>query len=402
MKVLRLPAEGTPSEWGKLHGQMFRKEINELVDIRLELSVKHGSFANADEAIKLAKFHLPVLMDFDRALHAEVMPIAAAAGCQPARLLLLNHFNDLWPLETRKAEKAVAIRVDSDVTEVEDHAGIRPPEADGVEEDAGPIALGPPIEDCSSVMVRTPEGGFLGHVWDVHSSARPYMMMMYVPVSGGSDPYGVKGVWAMSLTGCLGVMGINDAGVAVSTNGLSVNDSRIGVVWPAVVRRVLRERTAKAGRDIILNSPVGSGRHYSLADRSLAYGIETSGLYRRVVFGGPGRRYVHTNHALSPEISEVTVPATGSTSHARYEHLMSDIKESPVSGAEDLWQRMGWSDGSPKSVCIKGPSDKGPHYTETNGGMLALLDKRQLWVATGCLSGAEAQVFKFGDEGGES
>jgi len=248
-------------------------------------------------------------------------------------------------------------------------------------------------------MVRTPEGGFLGHTWDVHASAQPYLMMMHVPVKETGDPFGVKGAWVMSLAGCLGAMGINDAGVAISTNGLQVNDARIGVIWPAMVRRALRERTAKAGRDILLNSPMGSGRHYTLADRSIAYGIETSGLYRRVVFGGPDRRYVHTNHALSPDLASVVTVAEDSTSQQRYEYLSTQTKDFPVRGSLDLWERLGSHEGMAGSICNHMPTDEDPHQTVTCAGMLAMLDGRKLWVTEGCLNGAEPQVFGFEDEG---
>ena len=402
MRVLRLSAKATPAEWGRTHGEMFAKEIRELVDLRMEISLDRGLFQSADQALKVAKFHLPVLLQFDRGIHAELMGIATGSGCLPSEILLLNHYNDLWMIDPENPEKAHAGRQEFAEREVRDHSGIPQPQATGLAPDAGPIELGPPEEDCSSVMVRTPEGACLAQTWDAHATVQPYTMMLHCPSENTDDPYGVKGAWLFSVTGCLGLMGLNDAGVAVGTNSMVAKKGRIGVIWPALIRKVLQERTAKAGRDIMLNVPTGAGRHFLLADRSLAYGVETTSGLRRVVFGGPGRRYGHTNHALAAELQDEILVSPDSSSRQRYDYLFDQTKNFPVRNAVDLWERMGSHDGMPGSICHHLPTDENPHTVVTCGGMLALMDQRKLWIAEGCLNGTQPTVYDFEEDGAKS
>ena len=62
-----------------------------------------------------------------------------------------------------------------------------------------------------------------------------------------------------SLTGCLGLTGMNASRVAIAINNLYSTDATLGVVWPALVRRALQCTNALAARDLILRAPIGSG-----------------------------------------------------------------------------------------------------------------------------------------------
>jgi isopenicillin-N N-acyltransferase-like protein len=99
----------------------------------------------------------------------------------------------------------------------------------------------------------------------------------------------------LTVTGCLGMAGMSEARVGIAINNLFSTDATLGVVWPAMVRRALHQPTAAAARDLIATSPIGSGHHYFVADRTSAYAIEASGTRRKQIFSG-GSSFCHTNH----------------------------------------------------------------------------------------------------------
>jgi hypothetical protein len=67
MRTLELPAGASPREWGRIHGEMFRGEIQALAQIRAYLCTKIGGFKQRDQVMAAARAHLPVLERFDRA-----------------------------------------------------------------------------------------------------------------------------------------------------------------------------------------------------------------------------------------------------------------------------------------------------------------------------------------------
>ena len=42
-----------------------------------------------------------------------------------------------------------------------------------------------------------------------------------------------------TVTGCIGMIGMNSAGITVGVNNLMATDGQIGVTWPFVVRKIL-------------------------------------------------------------------------------------------------------------------------------------------------------------------
>jgi isopenicillin-N N-acyltransferase-like protein len=353
MKVFDAPSEVTPRALGRAHGEAFREMIAEIAEIRLGLVRTLGRFATEAEILASAAAHLPVLEAFDADLHEELLGIAEGSNVDPARIIVLNHYTDL--------------------------------------RDIVPSAAGAPVEeDCSAVFARTSSGSLLGQTWDMHGSAVPYVMMLHVPPHGD-----VPEAFAFSITGCLGMTGLNAHGVGITINNLKSLDARVGVIWPALVRGVLKQSSAEAGRDMILTSQLGSGHHYLVASADAAFGIETSGRREKVVYDGGSPCFVHTNHCLDAEIAEVTVVGDESTTHLRYAHLTNNIDSRPIESRRDLWQRLGSHEGYPKSVCAHLSGPKAPHAMRTCGGLVMDLERVDLWTTSGCMNRARPEVFSF-------
>lgn len=361
MKYLALEAKHTPRERGRVHGETFRELIAEVAAIRVKLCTSVGRFPHEVAVLEMARQHLPVLERFDPRLFEELVGIAEGARLSPEHIVVLNHYTDLRDIDPP----------DHDATVPEIEAPDDP-------------------DDCSAIFARTPEGAVLGQTWDMHGSAMPYVMILHVPESA-EEP----AAFLLSITGCLGMAGLSARGVGITINNLNSNDAGIGVVWPALVRRALREESAAKARDVILTAPLGSGHHYLVASRSAAFGIETSGTRKAVAYEGKESSYFHTNHCLVPEIGAVSRLGEGSTTLERYAAIERSLGASAIVGAQDLFARLGSHDGYPKSVCSHMATPEKPHAGATCGAIVMNLDEKSALAAVGCVHSARPQRLVF-------
>jgi isopenicillin-N N-acyltransferase like protein len=223
----------------------------------------------------------------------------------------------------------------------------------------------------------------------MHATAIPYVMVLRVPES----PEGPAAT-LLTVTGCLGMAGANTARVGIAINNLFSTDATLGVVWPALVRRALHQRSAAAARDLIAASPIGSGHHYFVADRRDAFAIEASGTRRKQVFAG-GAAYCHTNHSLDADVAARSkVPAT-STTYDRMRWLETDTARAPIQDLADAWRRLGSEDGWPRSVCTNMATPESPHGAATCGAIAVNLDTGELWAQQGFIHNVAAERWQL-------
>ncbi|MCX5745634.1 MAG: C45 family autoproteolytic acyltransferase/hydrolase, partial [Proteobacteria bacterium] len=269
----------SPRGWGQIHGESFRGEIGALAEIRAYLCTKVGGFATREQVLVAARAHLPVLERYDADLYAELVGIAEGAAIAPELIVVANHYTDLRDLAADPATWTPAPTHDDATATASSGSG-------------GSVGPGLGGDGCSVVWAESPTGRILGQTWDMHATAIPYVMMLGIPAVGDTPKS-----WLLTVTGCLGMAGMNTARVGVAINNLFSTDATLGVVWPAMVRKALRETSAVRARDVIAHSPIGSGHHYFVADRHDAFAIEASGTRRKQMFDG-GPSYCHTNHCL--------------------------------------------------------------------------------------------------------
>jgi isopenicillin-N N-acyltransferase-like protein len=375
VRILELPEGATPREWGRIHGETFRGEVRALCAIRTWLCSAaggKGGFADRAAVLAAAEAHLPILARYDQALHDEVLGIAEGAGVTAAEIVVANHYTDLRDL-------------DPDPSKWQDAPGLAElpsfPDADG---------------GCSVVWSESRTGRLLAQTWDMHATAIPYVMALYVPESEAGPE-----AWLLTVTGCLGMAGLNGARTAIAINNLNSRDATVGVVWPAMVRKALKQTSAAAARDVIMGSPVGSGHHYFVADRREAFGVETSGRLRKVIFGTGGdsaeaaTSYWHTNHCLDPDVAACsTVPPT-STTHDRYAWLQKSLSASEIRDLPDVWERLGSQEGWPRSVCTNMATPESPHGSATCGAIAMNLDTGEVWMQGGFTTHVRAERFRM-------
>lgn len=365
MRVLELPAGGTPREWGRVHGEQFRTEVAAIAEIRMYLCTKVSGFTSRDQVLAAAAAHLPVLAHYDEALYAELLGIAEGARLSPEVIVVANHYTDLRDLDPNPRRWQPAPTQDDAMTRpasVGRHGGS---ELDG--------------DGCSVLWAESPAGRILAQTWDMHATAIPYVMLLSVPESSLGPAARL-----LTVTGCLGMAGMNAARVGVAINNLHSTDATLGVVWPAIVRRALRERTAVAARDVIAHSPIGSGRHYAVADRTCAFAIEASGTRRKQVFAG-GPVYCHTNHCLDADIAARSKVPETSTTFDRMTWLQADLQRAPIADLDDVWRRLGSDDGSRRSLCTNLSTPESPHGAATCGAIAMNLDTGDVWAQQGLI-----------------
>jgi isopenicillin-N N-acyltransferase-like protein len=297
--------------------------------------VVRGRLRDAAQIHAVAAMHLPLLASYDAALSEELLGIAQGAGVSPEAVVILNHYTDLRDIGHESLD---------DLTD----------------------------EGCTAIYTRSPAGPLLGQTWDMHGSASPFVVALRVPASG-DDP----GCWALSIAGCLGMTGMNAEGVGITINNLNSLDARVGLVWPALVRRVLRARSAAEAKGLIWDAPLGAGHHYITADGAGdAFGVETSGQRKRLLYAGEDPTHLHTNHCLSDEIGEVSWVTPGSSTYRRFDAAAASLSAAAVRDADDLWSRL----TSPGVYLDAAPDSADPHAIATCGTIVMDLAARQLLI----------------------
>jgi isopenicillin-N N-acyltransferase-like protein len=277
-------------ERGVEHGQRLKKSVKTMAELRLQLMLSETDFKTEGEVIELARKHLPILKAFDAELFDELMGIAKGAGISPELVVVINHYTDMRDI--RKA-----------------------PPTDG---------------GCSVIYTPTPHGPLLGQTWDVHGSATEHVFVLML-----------KDQMVLSVAGCLGMTGMNQHGVAITINNLISTDAQIGIIWPALVRKVLKCRSAEAGRDVVMNAPLGSGHHYVIADQNDLFAIETSGLQKKIIQSSARSPHIHTNHCLDDEMRKTHTVKKTSTTHERFDSLKAIIKDVRLNSPHDIYEAFG-------------------------------------------------------------
>ncbi|MBM4282118.1 MAG: hypothetical protein FJ137_15620 [Deltaproteobacteria bacterium] len=365
MTLRTLELTGTdPARWGEQHGEAFRDDIRALYAIRLGLTLEKTDLGDEASVLSLAAHHLPALRAFDEALFAELCGIARGAGLTPAHVVVLNHYTDLRDL-TKRDLAALGLAPAADV-------------ATDVATDPG---------GCTAVFVDDGHERLLGQTWDMHGSAEPFAVLITVPQNPDDDGApskpklsraGVPEVGRtvlFSITGCLGMTGLSSWGNALTINNLNGVDAKVGVVWPAFVRKALRQRTARQALQLLRSTTVGSGRHYVFADDHDVFGVETSSTKTKVIFDGGRGPYVHTNHCVDAEMAPTARILPGSSTIARYEAMTKLVGQRAPATVRALFDSF--------SVVGLAPKPALPHDVTTCGALVMDLKRRVVMACEG-------------------
>lgn len=354
--MLKISLKGTPKQIGHVHGETFKTQIKELVEIRRKLS--SGFFGpNSVEVLnKYANEQVESLKN-EPDLFEEFEAICQASGVTTTDLMILNNYTDLRDfsvLETSRKEGG-----------------------------------------CSVIGINTREGVIAGQTWDMHASATPYTVFMEIEESAHKETK----IHALTLTGCLGLAGVNSHGVSAMINNMHCTEvNRKGLAWNALVRKILRSKTASDAVGVLKNNLPCSGHSYVVADAQQAINVETTGLQVEVTaeLSKQTPYLFHTNHYLSPKLKKhENLERQSKTTHQRYEALDRYLKTHDVAGFDlNAFEREFFAQTPTGSViCMPAPTD--PHGPMTSGGLILDLKQRQGLAFKGVYSDKNHHRFKF-------
>jgi isopenicillin-N N-acyltransferase-like protein len=247
---------GDARDFGRTHGTECRRLIREYLEERLGLSgdaTWAGHDAEARTVLALAETTLIHHRAYSADLYDEMLAMAEAAGITPAEAVVVGGFTDL-------------------VDVVRAHDGWAPIE-----------------DDCTAVI--DPGAGVLAQTWDMHASAGEYVVMLKL------DPLHGPAAVVQTTAGCLGQIGMNEAGIAVGINNLT-SIGKPGVTWPFVVRRALQQTSLDGAVEAVLSADLAGGHNYLIMGPDGA-GVNVEAMPGTVrVDRVTDHPFVHTNHCL--------------------------------------------------------------------------------------------------------
>ncbi len=217
LRVLEL--SGTPLNMGQQHSQAYPTEIKELTKERVQLSSnKHwtGKTLPQTDILALAEACLPYHEMYAPELMDELQGMSDVTNLSLAKLIILNGFTDF--IDTVYNVDPLSLAAKPRKHTVPAHPG---------------------ADNCTAFIVSpdaAQEGqGFYGQTWDMHATATPYVIML-----DGKPANGLNFL-TLTIMGCVGMIGINEAGIAVGINNLMAQDGQVGVTWPFVIRKILAQ-----------------------------------------------------------------------------------------------------------------------------------------------------------------
>ncbi len=300
MSALRvLELAGSPAEMGACHGRSCGEDIRRYTADRVALAgteawtghprTRAQVRALAEACMVEHRAYAPELMD-------ELEAIAQASAVMPWELIITNGFTDFIDIVYAGAATGQATE------EVED--------------------------DCTAFVVpdaASADGhGFYGQTWDMHDDSLPYVLMLR------GRPAGQPAFLAFSVTGCVGMIGMNEAGIAVGINNLLGGDGRVGVTWPFLVRKVLQQADIEAALACITGARRAGAHNFMLFDRH-GQGINVEAMATHCeITRSADHALVHTNHCLAPACLALDRPraaesqASSEARLARAQALLAD------------------------------------------------------------------------------
>jgi isopenicillin-N N-acyltransferase-like protein len=252
------------------------------------------------------------------------------------------------------------------------------------------VAHGTAVEDTCTAII-TPDAasggaGFLAQTWDMHASATPHVFMLDVTVDAGPRAL------VFTTHGTLGQIGMNEAGIAIGINNLTMSDGRIGVTWPFVVRKVLRQPTFDDAMACIHEADLAGGHNFLLFDaqgRGASIEATSTAIHVEPLIDAP---LLHTNHCLVPltQALEADRPeALQRNSESRYVHASETAATTDLFDEHALMALL----RDERSICRR---PEPPFDYESSGAVVMRPSRGDMWACWGIPSENEFEHFSLG------
>lgn len=344
----QLTVRGSPQQLGDAQGAAFALRIREFIPMRFDATMEYLAalgHASIGPLVDVGRQCMAVHARWHPQGHAEHVAMAAAAGVDAVELFTAANMTDMRDVLALGVE-AKGVRIPADA------------------------------EGCSAVLVPhawTADGQTIGaQTWDLNPQDLDFV------VAVRRIPLGAPQTWSVTCTGCLSLVGLNDAGLAVGTTNIKTHGSRVGVGYMAVLHRMLASRTFAEAAQACATAPRAAAHTYWLAspDQLAEWETTATSVVRRDATDAPLAR---TNHCLAPEHSVREGEPASASSRARLQRLTAHLHE----GAHDVETlRALFADRSDGIDSVNRLAEDG-QGTATNSVVIALPAQRVLWACRG-------------------
>ncbi|MBI5609655.1 MAG: hypothetical protein HY902_12355 [Deltaproteobacteria bacterium] len=292
----QLTVFGAPTQMGEQHGAALAAQIRAFIAMRFEATneflsaLGHPSLA---PLIEVARQSLQVHAEWHREGYEEHCGIARGAGVDAAELYAAANMTDM------RDALAYAEQV-----------------AHGLPADA---------EGCSTVLLPrtwTASGQQLvAQTWDLNPQDLDYVVAIHrQPARGPAS-------WSVTCTGCLSLVGMNSAGLAVGTTNIKTQGSRPGVGYMGILHKMLSCDNFTDAAAACTHAPRAAAHTYWLADGEHLADWETTAWSVRQRHHGD-EPLLRTNHCLVEAHARCEVEAPSSSSRARLQRLRHQVVQS--------------------------------------------------------------------------
>ena len=282
-----LSFSGTPAQIGAAYGEACRDEIPLLYAARLRNAINqalvHGGREVGEEAVlDIARACIEPTRAHHPAGFAELEGIARGANQSVEKILAMNGLTDIRDVLAWGGE---------------------------------PEILG----GCTAFVVpgaQTRAGKLVcGQTWDLATDNMPHVLTVHRKPSEGPQ------TWTLTTAGCLSLIGLNEAGIAIGTTNIRTKDARPGVTYLSMIHKALAATTLADAAAAVTEAQRAGAHFYFIADaHGRALALECSpGQVDRVEVGE--QAYVHTNHCLVPAHQAIESDTPSTSSHHRHDRL---------------------------------------------------------------------------------
>ena len=350
---------GSAYNMGWQHGKRFHDEIHMFTADRVRLCQDPnwtGHSLSRETIIDLAEACVAEHQAYAPDLMQELAGMAAATGLSLAELVINNGFTDF-------------------IDVLYNLGGLALPAA-------------PPLasDNCTAFLIPNNRSAtrqaYVGQTWDMHASATPYVILLR------GAPEDAPEFLTFTITGCVGMIGMNSAGIAVGINNLMATDGQIGVTWPFVVRKVLQQDNLDDALACVTDAKLAGAHNYLLMDRHGA-GYEVEAMSTSQYCHALGDETItHTNHCLiqqNLDVSRERPPASQNSSENRLQRARQLLQKDQV----DLDDLMALTRDE-VAVCTR---PKPPMHVESCGAAIMCPPTGDFWSVWGIPADNEYEHF---------
>ncbi len=358
MKLLTL--SGSPTERGRIHGEDCRTEIHELVG-GWRYAIERSTGRLLSEWVQDFKAHT----SFDAAMHRyapglveELQGIAEGASIDFDELYMFNCTDEnQWFLEHRSSDVAL-------------------PEPRG----------------CSSLgTTRDLDVPVIAQNMDIPGATDGHQLLLHI-VEDDKETY------LFTISGMLGMIGLNNKGVGVVNNSLRQLSVRPdGLPVNAMTRGLLMQDTFEQSVDYISNTPHATGHNWILGGPTGVADFECSANLRVRVADKEGR-VTHTNHPLcSDDLNDHPAFRTSnstSNTETRLHALECEFEEKEKVDLQTIRDALS-SHRDPENPVCRHVTDKKTNFTAASV-IYELSENPVLHIAPGPPCEVPYQTYRFG------